>query len=68
LLLNTYSNKKKENTKEIIKNLHKIILPLKKYEETKNDIFLRRQVLNQNIYLFKSKLDRHLFSYTKTKK
>jgi hypothetical protein len=29
---------------------------------------VRRQVLKQNIYLFKAKLEKHIFSYTKTKK
>jgi hypothetical protein len=64
LYLTKYKQKYSSNTKFIIKNLFKILFSAKLREET----FLRRNVIKQNITLLKAKLNWVNISYTYLKK
>ncbi|QFR39762.1 hypothetical protein A9Q91_06165 [Candidatus Gracilibacteria bacterium 28_42_T64] len=60
LLLKKYKEKLKKNTKEIIKRIFMISISTKK----RDDIFLKRKVIQQNISLFEAKQKGLNFSYT----
>lgn len=62
LLIRKYSEKLKENTQEILKNF------FKKKSEKKDDLFLRRKVIKQNLVLYKVKQKGVNYSYTAIKK
>jgi len=64
LFLKRYKEKLKENTIFIIKNIFKF--PFNK--ELRDDTFIRRKVLKQNIYLLKAKEKGTSYSYTYIKK
>jgi len=68
ILLNKYKDKYKENLIEIIKNFYVFILPFKKFSQKKEKLLLKKQVIKQNIYLLKNKLEKPYFSYTKALK
>ncbi len=64
LFLKKYKEKLRENDIYILKNLHIILFNL----EVRQDTFIRRKVIKQNITLFKAKEKWIWFSYTSVKK
>lgn len=64
LFLQKYKEKKKENTIYIIKNIFKLF----KNKSLREMAFLKRDVINQNIFILKAKLKGKVFSYTFVKK
>ena len=65
VLLKKYKEKKKENTIQILKQLHIFILPTEKNIEKKEVLFIQKSVIEQNIMLLKVKIDWTVYSYTK---
>ena len=68
IFLNKYKQKLQQNNLEILKNFYIFILPISKYKEKKLNLIVKRNVIKQNIYLFKAKMNWKVFSYTKTLK
>jgi len=68
LLLDKYKEKLKENTVDILKNFYLFIPFIKKFKEKRDRFLIEREVINQNISIFRAKLDKNSFSYIKTKK
>ena len=64
VLYEKYNNKLKENQKEILKNLIKIIFPFWDSKTIKEHLFLKRKVIKQNIVLLGLKISWRKFSYT----
>ncbi len=68
LLLEKYIEKRKENQKEILKNIVVIFFPFWKNEEKRDKILIKRKVINQNIALLKAKKSWSVGSYTAVSK
>lgn len=68
LLLNKYNAKLKENTKELMRNLHLYLSPFKESREKLDGIILKQKVIKQNISLLKAKKSGKVYSYTAIKK
>lgn len=64
LLLERYTQKKRDNTKKMYKNILAILLPFGKNIETRDKILIKRKVINQNISLLKAKKSGSVGSYT----
>ena len=67
LLFKKYKKRLKQNTLNLFKNFYIFILPLKKFEEKKENLLLKRKVIKQNIFILKKKVKREIISYTKVK-
>lgn len=68
LLLEKYIEKRKENQKEILKNLPAIFFPFWKNTEKRDKILIKRKVINQNIALLRAKKSGSIGSYTAVSK
>jgi len=67
LLLQKYKEKKKDNNKQIKKNIKLFLSPFSSHEE-KDKILLKRKVITQNISLLTAKKNWNIHSYTGIKK
>lgn len=65
LLLEKYEKKLKILNKEIFKNLIIFIIHTEKNNKIKQNFYLRKKVINQNIMILKSRLTWKTYSYTK---
>lgn len=65
LLLEKYEKKLKNLNKEILNNFIIFLIPNEKNNEIKQNFYLRKKVINQNIMILKSRLTWKTYSYTK---
>ncbi len=63
-----YEKKLKQNNIKILKNFYVFIFPFFKFKEQRDKISIERRLINSNLILLKSKIDKKNFSYTKLKK
>jgi len=68
LWIQKYKNKRKENNLKILKNIYTFILPFGTLKEKRDRILIERRLINSNLILLKSKIDRNIISYTKIKR
>jgi len=65
LLLSKYIEKKKQNNINILKNFYVFILPFWNLKEKRDNLIIRKKVIEQNIIILKAKIRWKLVSYTK---
>lgn len=64
LLLEKYTERLKQNNKELLQNIGSILIPTAKNKEISEKIFTKRRVIIQNISLLKAKKSWKVKSYT----
>lgn len=64
-LIEKYKLKRKENTKNILKNLPIVLFPFGQNKEKVEEIITKRKVIIQNIDILEAKINQKSFSYTK---
>jgi len=68
LWIKNYKKKLEKNNTKIFKNLHVFLFPFWKNKEIKDRILIERRLINSNLILLKTKINKNNFSYTKVKK
>jgi hypothetical protein len=68
LWIKKYKERLNKNTNNILKNFYVFIFPFWKLKEKRDRLKIERRLINSNLILLKSKINKSNFSYTKVKK